>query len=28
MQEMIDAIARDTGFDATALVEARLRKKF
>jgi hypothetical protein len=28
MQDMIDAIEHDTGFDASALVEARLRKQF
>jgi aminopeptidase N len=28
MQDMIDAIKTDTGFDATDLAEARLRKKF
>ena len=28
MQEMIDAIKRDTGFDPTAIARARLRKQF
>ena len=28
MQDMIDAIKADTGFDPKALVEARLRKQF
>jgi len=28
MQDMIDAIRTDTGFDATPIVDARLRKKF
>ncbi len=28
MQDMLDAIRTDTGFDATAIAEARLRKKF
>jgi hypothetical protein len=28
MQDMIDAIKADTGFDPAALVEARLRKRF
>jgi hypothetical protein len=28
MQDMIDAIKRDTGFDPTPIAEARLRKQF
>jgi aminopeptidase N len=28
MQDMIDAIERDTGFDPTSIAQARLRKKF
>ncbi|MEO8703766.1 MAG: peptidase M1, partial [Kofleriaceae bacterium] len=28
MQEMLDAIQADTGFDPTPIAEARLRKKF
>jgi aminopeptidase N len=28
MQDMIDAIRRDTGFDPTSIAEARLRKQF
>jgi len=28
MQDMIDAIKHDTGFDPAAIVAARLRKKF
>ena len=28
MQDMLDAIRNDTGFDATPIAKARLRKKF
>ena len=28
MQDMVDAIKRETGFDPKAIVDARLRKQF